>query len=63
MTSVNIETFFGYLNIQKKVYGLKISQSIVYVKEYSMWFSLPWKIYKQKIKQIIELAKTLSLFV
>ena len=42
----------------KKAYGLKISQSIIFI-----CFSLPWKIlYKYKAKQIIELAKTLWLF-
>ena len=37
------------------------SQSIIYVKEYLIGFSLPWKIlYKNKAKQILELAKTQS---
>ena len=35
----------------KKVYGLKISQSVIYVKEYIYMFSLPWKkLYKHKVK-------------
>ena len=37
------------------------SQSIIYVKEYLIGFSLPSKIlYKNKAKQILELAKTQS---
>ena len=45
-----------------KAYGLKIIMyySNLYVKEY---FSLPWKtLYKQIVKQILELVKILWLF-
>ena len=43
----------------KKAYGLKISQSIIYVTEYFLCFSPPRKVlYKHKVKQITELART-----
>ena len=58
MASVNLRKTLEYLKIQESL-GLKISDSIIYVKKY-FCFSLPWKIlYKHKIKQSIELAKTL----
>lgn len=53
------------LNIlrSKKAYRLEIWQSIIYLKEHYYLFFLPCKIlYKQKEKQISELAKTLCFF-
>ena len=47
----------------KKAYGLKISQSIIYVKKYfHMFFSTLKNIIQAQSKKIIELAKTLWLF-
>ena len=34
----------------KKVYGLKIAQSIIYVKEYFLYFFYPTSYYKHKLK-------------
>ena len=62
MTPVNLGKNLKYLKTQE-AYDLKISQNIIYVKEYFYMFFLPWKIlYRHKVKQIIELAKTLWLF-
>ena len=47
----------------KKAYGLKISQSFIYVKKFFIRFSRDWKIlYKHKLKQIPGLARNLWLF-
>ena len=43
MASVNLEKPSNILR-SKKGYGLNISQSITYVKEYCYVFSIPWKI-------------------
>ena len=60
MTSVNLKNTLKFFR-SKKAYGLKIIQNILYVKEHFHMFFLPWKIlYKHKIKQIIELAKSLN---
>ena len=52
-----------YLEIQESLRSKNLTQSITYAEEYLTLyvacFSLPWKIgKKQKVKEIIELAKT-----
>ena len=62
MASFNLEKALKYLRIKESLRSENLTEYYLY-KEIFLCFSLPRKIlYKHKVKQIIELAKTSWLF-
>ena len=62
MMSVNLEKTLKYLKIQESLRSENLTECYL-CKVIFLCFSLLWKIlHKHKIKQVIELAKTLCLF-
>ena len=64
MTSINLEKTLEYPKIQESLRSENLTEYYLCKGMFFLCFSLSWKIlYKHKVKQIIELARTLWLFV